>query len=260
MNIGTAKPDEEQLLEVKHYFINSKHVNELYGAGDFERDALQLLGTLFEQHNIIFMVGGSGLYINAVLNGVDDLPAVPHELRQELNEKTEKLGIDWLKEELKKHDEKYYSEVDTNNPQRMIRALEVCLYTGKPYSSFLSGKSIQRNFTPLKIFLNLPRQELYDRINRRTDEMMKAGLLDEVKDLAAHKNFNALKTVGYSELYDYLENKCDLNTAVEKIKQHTRNYAKRQITWFRHQDEYEEFNPNDIEKIKAYIDIIVTHG
>jgi tRNA dimethylallyltransferase len=260
MNIGTAKPTEEELGEVTHYFINSKHVSELYGAGDFERDALQLLGTLFEQHNIIFMVGGSGLYINAVLNGVDDLPAVPHGLREELNKKTGKLGIEWLREELKKHDEKYFSKVDINNPQRMIRALEVYLHTGKPYSSFLSGKSARRNFTPVKIFLNVPRQELYEKINKRVDEMMKAGLLDEVKDLVEHKNFNALKTVGYSELYDYLENKCDLDAAVEKIKQHTRNYAKRQITWFKHQDEYEEFHPLDVEKIKAYIDIIMAHG
>jgi tRNA dimethylallyltransferase len=260
MSIGTAKPDEEQLRDVKHYFINSKHVNELYGAGDFERDALELLGTLFEEQQIIFMVGGSGLYINAVLNGVDDLPAVPGDLRKELNKKTEELGIEWLREELKKHDEKYYSEVDANNPQRMIRALEVCLHSGKPYSSFLSGKNIARNFTPVKIFLNIPRQELYEKINRRVDRMMEAGLLDEVKNLAEHKNFNALKTVGYRELYDYLENKCNLETAVEKIKQHTRNYAKRQITWFKHQDEYEEFHPDDVEKIKAYIDIIVTHG
>jgi len=260
LNIGTAKPTQEQLNEVKHYFINTRSIGELYGAGHYEKDAIQLLNTLFEEKDLVFMAGGSGLYINAVLNGVDDFIEVPEEIRTELNKNFESNGIEWLREKLKQLDEKYFQTVDQNNPQRIIRALEVSLHTGKPYSSFLYKNKVERIFTPIKILINTDREALYKRINKRTEEMMEEGLLEEVKQLQAFKNNNALKTVGYKELYDYLERKTDLKTAVEKIKQHTRNYAKRQITWFKNQDDFEEFLPTDIEKIKAYIDIIVEHG
>jgi len=260
LNIGTAKPSEKQLNEVNHYFINTRSIGELYGAGHYEKDAIQLLNTLFEEKDLVFITGGSGLYINAVLNGVDDFIEVPEEIRTELNKNFESSGIEWLREKLKELDENYFQTVDQNNPHRMIRALEVSLHTGKPYSSFLNKNKVERIFTPIKILINVDREVLYKRINKRTEEMMEEGLLEEVKQLQAFKNNNALKTVGYKELYDYLEGKTDLKTAVEKIKQHTRNYAKRQITWFKNQDDFEEFKPTDIEKIRAYIDIILEHG
>lgn len=260
MSIGTAKPSAEQLKVVKHYFIDTKNIDELYGAGHFEKDAMEILTALFEEHDIVFLVGGSGLYINAVLNGVDDFAEVPIEIREKLNRELAEKGLPYLQQKLKQLDEVYYNTVDLDNSQRVIRALEVCEYTGKPFSSFLNRDKTIRDFTPVKIMISLNREALYQRINQRVDEMMAHGLLEEVKSLQDKKHLNALKTVGYRELYDYLEGKTDLKTAVEKIKQHTRNYAKRQITWFKNQDEFEEFGPDDLEKIKAYIDVILQHG
>lgn len=259
MSIGTAKPSLGQLESVKHYFINTKSISELYGAGHFEKDAIELVNELFKEHDIVFLVGGSGLYIDAVLNGVDDFIEVPLEIREELNKKFEKNGLEWLQNEVKKLDETYFDSVDTHNPQRLIRALEVCLFTGKPYSSFLNQPKAERNFTAIKILINTDREKLYTQINQRVDEMMANGLLEEVKELQNKKHLNALKTVGYKELYAYLDASYNLETAVAKIKQHTRNYAKRQLTWFKNQDEFETFEPTDLEKIKAYIDIIMSH-
>jgi tRNA dimethylallyltransferase len=257
MTIGTAKPSEEQLVAVKHYFINTKNITELYGAGHFEKDAIATLNELFKTQDIIFLVGGSGLYIDAVLNGVDDFIEVPIEIREELNKKFEANGLEWLQNEVKKLDETYFNSVDTNNPQRLIRALEVCQHTGKPYSSFLNQPKEERNFTAIKILINTDRETLYSQINARVDDMMASGLLEEVKQLADQKHLNALKTVGYKELYAYLDASYNLNTAVDKIKQHTRNYAKRQLTWFKNQDAFEEFNPTDLEKIKEYIESVI---
>jgi tRNA dimethylallyltransferase len=199
------------------------------------------------------LVGGSGLYIDAVLNGVDDFIEVPVEVREELNTNYQKNGLEWLQNEVKKLDETYFNSVDTLNPQRLIRALEVCLFTGKPYSSFLNQPKANRNFTAIKILINTQREKLYTQINQRVDEMMANGLLEEVKELQDKKHFNALKTVGYKELYAYLDGSYNLNTAIDKIKQHTRNYAKRQLTWFKNQDEFISFEPTDFEKITAYI-------
>ncbi|MBL7917269.1 MAG: tRNA (adenosine(37)-N6)-dimethylallyltransferase MiaA [Bacteroidia bacterium] len=259
MNIGTAKPSESELASVKHYFINNKSINELFGAGHFEKEAIALLDELFKENQLVIVVGGSGLYINALLNGVDDFEEIPPSYREQLNSELEKNGIHVLQNELKEKDPNYYSTVDINNSQRVIRALEVCRFTNKPYSGFLNKNKTQRNFTAIKILLNTDREILYNQINNRVDEMMKAGLLEEVKSLLPFKNNNALKTVGYKELFEHLEGKCTLNEAVDKIKQHTRNYAKRQLTWFRNQDDFEEFSPNDLEKIKAYIDVIVAN-
>jgi tRNA dimethylallyltransferase len=256
LNIGTAKPSEAQLSQVKHYFINTKHVGELYGAGHFEKDALSTLNELFRTHSLVFMVGGSGLYIDAVLNGVDDFTEVPAEIRERLNEQFKQKGLDWLQEELKKKDRDYFNTVDKNNPQRLVRALEIIEHSGRPFSQFLNKEKPQRDFTAIKIVLNLKRDQLYDRINTRVDDMMRKGLLDEVKRLASYKHYNALKTVGYKELYEYLDGKYDLETAVAKIKQHTRNYAKRQITWFKNRDTFEEFSPNDFQAIVQHIDKI----
>ena len=256
MSVGTAKPNPEQLQAVKHYFINTKSINELYGAGHFEKDALKTLNNLFKEHNIIFMVGGSGLYIDAVLNGVDDFIEVPLEIREELNTKFKEKGLEWLQNEVKKLDETYFNSADTHNPQRLVRALEVCLFTGKPYSSFLNQPKTERSFAAIKILINTNREKLYAQINQRVDDMMTNGLLEEVKELHGQKHLNALKTVGYKELYAYLDASYNLETAIDKIKQHTRNYAKRQLTWFKNRDEFETFEPNDLEKIKAYIDVI----
>lgn len=257
LSIGTAKPSEEQLREVQHFFINYKNISELYGAGHFEKDVVVLLDELFKTHHLVFMVGGSGLYIDAVLNGVDDFVEVPIEVRENLNKQFEEKGLTWLQNEVKKADEVYFNSVDINNPQRLIRALEVSLHTGLPYSSYLKKNKIERNFTPIKILINTKREKLYAQINRRVDEMMKNGLLKEAEQFKAYKNFNALKTVGYKELYDYFDGKYNLETAVEKIKQHTRNYAKRQITWFKNKDTFTEFEPSEKEKIIHYIDNLI---
>lgn len=260
MNIGTAKPTEAELALVKHYFINTKNVGELYGAGHYEKDVMSLLPELFKERDIVLMAGGSGLYIDAVVHGVDEFEEVPPAIREQLNLQFRQKGLNWLQEELKKQDSVYFSQVDVNNPQRMIRALEVIAHSGKPFSSFSSKPKTPRNFTVVGLQLNTLREKLYERINQRVDGMMKEGLLEEVKSLNSYRNFNALKTVGYKELFDFLDGKLSLETATELIKQHTRNYAKRQITWFKNKGDYEQFEPDELEKIKAYIDLIISHG
>jgi len=260
LNIGTAKPTDEQLNEVTHYFVNNKSITELYGAGHYEKEVIPFLNELFEKRDLVFLVGGSGLYINAVLHGVDEFIDVPQEVRDSLNKLFEEKGLPAIQQKLKELDETYFGQVDLNNPQRIIRALEVCVHTGQPYSSFLNKEKPVRNFIPIKILINTKREKLYQQINKRVDEMMLNGLLEEVKQVSEYRNANALKTVGYKELYDYLDGKYDLKEAVEKIKQHTRNYAKRQLTWFKNRDEFGEFEPDDMDKIKAYIDLIISHG
>ncbi len=258
LNIGTAKPTQEQLQQAPHLFVSTKSVTELYGAGHFEKEVIATLDEKFKHHKIIFMVGGSGLYIDAVLNGVDDFIEVPEKIREQLNLEFSKKGVAWLQAEIKKHDPVYFESVDAQNPQRMIRALEVFQHTGFPYSSFLSRKKTSRDFVPVKIMINTSREKLYGQINDRVDEMIRQGLLDEVKNLLAFKNFNALKTVGYKELYDYIEGKISFETAIDKIKQHTRNYAKRQITWFKNKDLFKEFEPTEPDNIISYINEIVS--
>ncbi len=254
MSIGTAKPDATQLNTVVHHMINNKDITELYGAGHYEKDVIQLLDQLFQSHDVVFLTGGSGLYIDAVLRGVDDFAEVPIDIRNELNQAYAVNGLSWLKEEILKHDPEFALTADLSNPQRLIRALEVCLFTGKPFSSFLNKNTRQRNFIPIKILVNTERGVLYQRINDRVDNMMAAGLLEEIKQLLPYKHQNALKTVGYRELFDYLDDKSGLEEAIEKIKQHTRNYAKRQITWFRNRDDFKEFDPAQKEKLILYIE------
>lgn len=260
MNIGTAKPTEEELALVKHHFINTHSVTELYGAGHFEKEAIPLIDQLLDKQGMCIMVGGSGLYINAVLNGVDEFPEVPAQIREELNAAFAKQGLGWLQDTLKQCDETYYHKVDLNNPQRLIRAIEVFKHTGKPFSSYLNQTSIQRTFTTIPLFITMDREALYERINQRVEAMMRQGLENEVRALLPFRNCNALKTVGYSELFDYLDGTVTLETAVEKIKQRTRQYAKRQITWFKNQGDFEAFDPENVEQIKAYIDIIRQHA
>lgn len=260
LSIGTAKPSPEELNTVKHFFINNKSITELYGAGHFEKDVIKLLETLFNEHRVVIAVGGSGLYIDALLYGVDEFDEVPPAIREQLNQEYAERGISWLQEEIKRVDPAYFAQADIQNPQRIIRALEVYRHTGKPYSGFLKRNKSERGFTPIKILINLEREQLYQRINKRVDDMMEAGLLAETKQFEEQKHLNALKTVGYKELYEHLDGKTDLVTAIEKIKQHTRNYAKRQITWFKNKDTFEEFGPHDFEKITSYIDSIIGDG
>ena len=253
MSIGTAKPTILELNLVKHHFIDSHSIQDDFSVGDFETQGLQVLDEIFHEHETAILIGGSGLYINAITQGFDNLPKAPASIRAKLNLQLEKEGIYPLQEQLKQLDPVYYAEVDIHNPQRLIRALEVCLHTGKPFSGFRTSSSKKRPFEILKIGLNMDREKLYDRINRRVDLMMEAGLLDEVRSLLPYRQLNALQTVGYQELFEYLDGKCSLEQAVEQIKQNTRRFAKRQLTWFRKDSEIHWFEPHQTDEIIAWI-------
>lgn len=240
MAIGTAVPSEEELNEIPHHFIHSRSIFDDYSVGDFERDAIDFLNTKFFPENPknptfknFVMVGGSGLYVDAVVKGLDEFPETSPEIREELNKRWEKNGISILQKELKEADPIYFSEVDRENPHRLIRALEVFYASGKPYSSFLNQPQKKRKFTNLIIGLTAEREIIYDRINRRVDLMMESGLEEEAKSLFEHKNSNALQTVGYRELFRFFEGEITREEAVEEIKKNTRRFAKRQLTWFR---------------------------
>ncbi len=260
MSIGTAKPSPEEMQDVPHYFINNISITDTYNVGQFERDAIELIESLFKEHEKLVLVGGSGLYINAVLNGVDEFEEIPAEIREHLIKQYEEKGLAWLQQELKQRDDVYYNQVDLNNPQRLMRALEVCLHTQKPYSSFRKKEKKQRSFEAIPLLINTKREALYERINKRVDVMMQNGLLKEVEQLYPNRSLNALNTVGYKELFDLIDGKCQLEEAIDLIKQNTRRYAKRQLTWFNHQGDFEPFEPDDLEKIKAYIDIVIQHS
>ena len=233
MKIGTAVPSSEELAAAPHHFIQHISVEDPYSVGDFERDALQKLEQLFESHKEVVMVGGSGLYVDAVTKGLDEFPKIDPGIRAALNEVYASQGLGALQEQLRNLDPEYYSEVDKENPHRLIRALEVSLGTGKPYSSFRRKKTPQRAFKSLLVGLTAEREVIYDRINRRVDIMMEQGLLEEAQSLVERKHLNALNTVGYKELFQYLEGKISLEVAVAEIKKNTRRFAKRQPTWFR---------------------------
>lgn len=253
MSIGTAKPSEEELKAVKHHFINSHSVVDDFSVGDFEKQALAALAEIFENHNYAVLVGGSGLFIKAITEGFDDLPKAEPEIRAELNLLFEKEGIVPLQQKLKLLDPDYYKEVDLNNPQRIIRALEVSISSGNPFSSFRSKAQNTRAFKTIKIGLNINRVELYARINSRVDEMVKTGLVDEVKNLLPYRKLNALNTVGYSEVFDALDGKIPLEQAIENIKQNTRRFAKRQLTWFRKDTGITWFEPSQYHEIIQHI-------
>ena len=249
MSIGTAKPTTEELKAAVHHFIDSHSVAQDFSVGDFEKQGIELLTDLFKRKNFAILVGGSGLYINAITQGFDALPKASQEVRDQLNRRFETEGLEVLQHQLSELDPDYFSSVDTQNPQRLIRALEVCLSTGKTFSELRTKSIKQRPFDIVKIGLNMDRQKLYDRINQRVDLMMDAGLLEEVRTLLPYRDKNALRTVGYQELYDYLDGKCSLEQAVEKIKQNTRNFAKRQLTWFRRDTEITWFEPQQTSLI-----------
>lgn len=248
MSIGTAKPDADELAAVKHYFIDSHSITDPFSVGDFEKQGLALLDELFNTHDIVILVGGSGLYIKALCEGFDEIPQADAGIREQLNLEFNQTGIKPLQDELKVSDPVYYNEVDINNPQRIIRALEVFRQTGQPFSSYRKSTVNNRPFSILKTGLDLPREVLYDRINRRVDAMIKQGLVEEAKSLMAYRNLNALNTVGYSELFDYFDDKTDLEGAIELIKQNTRRFAKRQLTWFRKDQGIHWLAPADIQQ------------
>ena len=254
MEIGTAKPSAEELAAAPHHFISSHHITELFSTGDFEVQAMALLARLFEEKDQVVLVGGSGLYVNAVLNGLDDLPATDLSIRAALNEQFQAEGLGGIKAQLASLDPEYYAQVDQFNTQRVIRGLEFVLSTGKKLSSFQSNRKKSRPFNIIKIGLNKERQTLYSQINQRVDQMMDMGLLEEVKRLLPYREVNALKTVGYTELFDYLDGACSLAEAVDKIKQNTRRFAKRQLTWFRKDEEIKWFAPEQTTEILNYID------
>lgn len=239
MKIGTAVPNDEELTSAKHHFIQNKSIFDNYSVGDFEQEVLEKLNALFKENNIQIMVGGSGLYVDAVLKGFDEFPAIDTSFREEINQEFDKKGIEYLQEKLKTLDTEYYKKLETENaqtlqnPQRMKRFVEVCLGTGKPYSSFIGKRKNNRNFTPIIIGLETDREIMYNRINQRVDIMMQEGLLEEAKNLYPNKELNALQTVGYRELFDFLDDKTTLDFAIEEIKKNTRRFSKRQITWFK---------------------------
>lgn len=239
MKIGTAVPSDEELTAATHHFIQNKSIFDNYSVGDFEKEAIEKLDELFLKNNIQIMVGGSGLYVDAVLKGFDDFPEIDEEVRTKINADFEQFGIDYLQQKLKELDNDYFQKLSTENPQtlqnpqRMKRFVEVCLGTGKPYSSFIGQKKSQRNFTPIIIGLEAEREMMYNRINQRVDIMINEGLLKEAENLFPNKDLNALQTVGYRELFDFFEGKTSLEFAIEQIKMNTRRFAKRQITWFK---------------------------
>ena len=245
ISIGTAKPNSQELKAVKHHFINSHSVNDLVSVGSFETEALSVIEELFKTDNIVVMVGGSGLYVKAVLEGFDKLPSVNESFRNQLNKELQDFGIGKLQDELLESDPIYFEQIDIHNPQRIIRALEVFRSTGNTFSSYRTNKKVERNFNVLKIGLNTSRKILYNRVNLRVDEMMQNGLLEEVVSVKAYQHSNALKTVGYTELFDYLDGNIDLLSAIELIKQNTRRFAKRQLTWFRRDEEIHWFDSSD---------------
>lgn len=241
MCIGTAVPSQEELSEVQHHFIQHKSIVEDYNVGRFEQDALKLIEQLFKTHDVLLLTGGSGLYQKAVLEGLDDFPDVDSSIRKQLNESLEEDGLEHLKSQLKRLDPEYYKTADIDNPHRVIRALEICIGTEKPFSSYLNKTKENRDFNSVKIGLTAERHVIYDRINRRVDLMLDEGLLEEAKQLYPHKHLNALKTVGYTELFDYLDGEITLEKAIDDIKKNTRRYAKRQLTWYRKQDDINWF-------------------
>ncbi|MCK4663997.1 MAG: tRNA (adenosine(37)-N6)-dimethylallyltransferase MiaA [Bacteroidales bacterium] len=256
LKIGTAIPSPEQLKRVKHYFIGNKSIYDYYNASQFEFEANKILENIFINSKYALMTGGSGMYIDAVCNGIDDLPTIDKEVRNSLLLRLKNEGVESLRIELKKIDPEYYANTDLKNPKRILKAIEVYLMTGKPYSTFLKKTPKKKKFKVIKIGLNLPREELYEIINNRVDKMINDGLIDEAKKFYNNRKLNSLNTVGYKELFDYFEDKYKLDKAIELIKRNSRRYAKRQLTWFNRDKEIKWFHPEQKQEIINYIDSI----
>ena len=251
--IGSAPPSPEELIEVKHNFIQNKTITEDFNAGKFEREALPVLTDLFSMRKQVIIVGGSGMYLNALINGFDELPSNVEEIRAELNTQFAETGLEPLQKELLEKDLTYYNQVDLKNPMRIIRALEIIRSTGKPYSEQRTKSKKERFFQTVKIGIDFPREELYERINLRVDLMMQAGLFEEAQQLYPFREKNALRTVGYTELFNVIDGVWDLEFAVSEIKKNSRRYAKRQMTWFKKDAEINWIQPNDLEAAKKII-------
>lgn len=252
--IGTAYPSDEQLQAVEHHFIAELELTEEFNCGEYEQRALERLETLFETYDTVVAVGGSGLYVRALCDGMDNLPQADAQLRESLMARLQSDGVEPLAEQLKQLDPEYYEVVDRQNPARVMRALEVCITSGCKYSELRKGERKERDFKIVKVGVTMPREQLYDRVNRRVDLMIDAGLEAEARAVLPYRHCNSLKTVGYSEMFDYFDGEITLEQAVELIKRNTRHYAKRQLTWFRRDADVEWFNPTDKEQIIKYID------
>lgn len=253
LKIGTAAPTEDQLAQVKHYFIGTHSIFDLYSAGQYELDAMELLSDLFQKHSVVMLVGGSMMYIDSICNGIDDIPTVDAETRKYWQDVYAEKGLEYIQEELKRLDPKHYAEVDLQNYKRVLHALEICSITGKPFSDIRTGKKKERPFNIVKIGLNREREELYARINLRVDEMMAEGLLEEAGQFYEQRHLNTLNTVGYKEIYEYMSGNWTLDFAVNMIKQDSRRYAKKQLSWFNRDKEIAWFHPDQEEEIIEFV-------
>lgn len=249
LTIGTAKPSDTELAQIPHHFINTHSIEDEYDAAQYGRDALQLITKLFETYDTLILCGGSGLYIKAVCEGFDDIPEVPKGVREDLIQHFEKDGLEWLQEKMRHLDPDHFERIDQKNPHRLIRALEVKLGTGSSIASFRTKNKTHHPFSTIKIGLELPREDLYKRIDERMDKMIQAGLFKEAENLYPYKHLQALQTVGYQEIFDFIAGKYDSDEAIRLLKRNSRRYAKRQLTWFKRDTEINWFSPNDIEKI-----------
>lgn len=253
LKIGTARPTEEQMRQVHHDFVGMLGLEDYYSASLFEQQVLALLEQQFLTRDYALMAGGSMMYIDAVCDGIDDIPTIDDETRTTMKRRLAEEGLEALCEELRQLDPEYYEIVDRQNPRRVVHALEICQMTGKTYSSFRKREKRERPFDIIKIGLNRPREELYERINKRVDQMMADGLLEEARSLYPKRHLNALNTVGYKELFDYLDGRWPLEEAVERIKGNTRRYARKQLTWYKKDEQIRWFHPDDTEQIINYI-------
>lgn len=251
--IGTAAPTSEELSRAKHYFVGNKSIQDSYTVGDFEKDALKTLNDIYQSKNIAVLVGGSGLYVDAVIKGLDEFPDVDDSVRDAVKSDYESFGLSYLQEQVAKLDPEYYAKVDQSNPQRLMRALEICRGTGNSFSSFRQNKLSKRDFETIIIGLEAPRELVYDRINQRVDLMIQNGLLEEAKAVYPFKELNALQTVGFRELFNYFDGNTTLEEAINLIKQNSRRFAKRQITWFKRTENTNWFSYNDTENILSFL-------
>ena len=260
LNIGTAKPSSSELSKIKHHLINNKSIHEQYNINDFEKDAIESINSIFKKNKVAVLVGGSGLFINSVLYGLDEIPEIDENIRNSLYSDMDSLGIKTLQEKLKLLDPNSYENIDIDNPRRLIRALEVTIGSGKPYSSFLKKTKKNRNFNVITIGLNQDRAELYEKINTRVDNMIKGGLIDEVKGLYELKNLKTWNTIGYSEVFKYIDEIYSKDECINEIKKNTRRYAKRQLTWFKSIENVKWVSPNyDLKDVLNHIERLINN-
>lgn len=255
--VGTAAPTKDERKSIRHFFVGNLHINEYYNASKYEQDVLKLLNILFKYKDNVIMSGGSMMYVDAVCKGIDDIPSVDANIRKTLQERFDKEGLSGISKELALLDPDYYAIVDKNNHKRIIHALEICLSTGKPYSSFRKNTTKERPFRIIKIGLNMDRQRLYERIDLRVEQMIHDGLIQEALNVYEYKNLNALNTVGYKETFEYLDGLCTLDNAIFRIKSNTHKYCRKQLTWFKRDPNIHWFSPDNIEEIINYINTFI---